>query len=433
MPIGCLISFTNNPQGVYYAGQELSGSVDFNVDITKRIKAIHITVNGFAKIRWIKKGYPSDSERATCRAYRSYLSSRSYVLGSVTGSSCSVIDWLAGEYTYSFHVILPDNLPTSFDGKYGQIHYEIIATIDRPSRYPKVYRLPFTVIHPLDLNFDPIYRVPLDILDRKTFWSFCCPTGPLTVKFSTPYCGYAAGQKINFILFINNESSIDITECLVKLKQEVSYESIDPQHEYRYDKNVIALKKFGSVLRWSRKVYRGSLDLPSVPPTNVMSGCPIAITYAIKIIIKPTEFHFKLKLKIPVTIGSIPIMESHIIDNEEREANRRRRYPRPPPLIVTDGNLRSNHIHSIHGNGVDDNSDNPPEYIPMVPPSYEDAMALCDKFIDDIEYLHSAASTASLDSSHRIFDFKPRYPVYYNFITPTVPPGSNEHSNISLN
>lgn len=84
------------------------------------------------------------------------------MLGSVTGSSSSIIDWLAGEYTYAFHVILPDNLPTSFDGKYGQIHYEIIATIDRPSRYSKVYRLPFTVIHPLDLNFDPIYRVSIE-------------------------------------------------------------------------------------------------------------------------------------------------------------------------------------------------------------------------------------------------------------------------------
>lgn len=79
------------------------------------------------------------------------------MLGSCTGSSC--IDWLAGEYSYTFHVILPDNLPTSFDGKYGQIHYEIITTIERSARYPKVFKLPFTVIQPLDLNADAIYRV----------------------------------------------------------------------------------------------------------------------------------------------------------------------------------------------------------------------------------------------------------------------------------
>lgn len=38
MPIECLISFDNNTQGVYYAGQELSGVVDLTVDTTKRIK-----------------------------------------------------------------------------------------------------------------------------------------------------------------------------------------------------------------------------------------------------------------------------------------------------------------------------------------------------------------------------------------------------------
>lgn len=85
------------------------------------------------------------------------------MLGSCTGSSC--IDWLAGEYSYTFHVILPDNLPTSFDGKYGQIHYEIITTIERSARYPKVFKLPFTVIQPLDLNADAIYRV-----SHKRLW-----------------------------------------------------------------------------------------------------------------------------------------------------------------------------------------------------------------------------------------------------------------------
>lgn len=45
MPIECLISFDNNPQGVYYAGQELSGVVDLSVDATKRIKGKQIPNN----------------------------------------------------------------------------------------------------------------------------------------------------------------------------------------------------------------------------------------------------------------------------------------------------------------------------------------------------------------------------------------------------
>ncbi|XP_033166038.1 arrestin domain-containing protein 17 isoform X1 [Drosophila mauritiana] len=503
MPIECLISFDNNPQGVYYAGQELSGVVDLSVDATKRIKGIHVTVSGYAKIRWIKKGYPRDSERAMCRAYRSYLSSRSYVLGSCANNSS--IDWPAGEYSYTFHVILPDNLPTSFDGKYGQIHYEIITTIERAARHPKVFKLPFTVIQPLDLNADAIYRVPLEILDRKRFWSFCCPTGPLTVKFSTPYCGYAPGQKIHFVLYINNESSIDITECEVKLKQEVSYESHDPQHEYRYDKHLIARKQFGNVLRWSRKVYRGYLDLPSIPPTSVKPTCPISVNYSIKIIVNPTEFHWKLKLKIPLTIGSIPIMDGpeallrfnrqqqqHQVVSQnlqmstqqrqrdrdrDRDMNldRERDRDRDRDRDRISASVQQRRISSINNNNnnhgrlvggllptnsnmnmivnvsptptsstpsstpttaalrptampailVTSDSDNPPDYIPMMPPSYEDAMALSEKFSDDTEFLTNVSMSSILSAQADVSTsepFKPRYPVYYDYETPTIPP-----------
>lgn len=151
----------------------------------------------------------------------------------------------------------------------------------------------------------------MEILQRKRFWSFCCPTGPLTVKLSTPYCGYAPGQKINFVLYIDNQSSIDVTSCHVQLKQEVIYESHNPQHEFRYDKHLIAQQQFGNVLRWSRKIYRGYLELPSIPPTTIKSICPITVTYVIKIIVKPTDFHWKLKLKVPLTIGSTPIVASN--------------------------------------------------------------------------------------------------------------------------
>ncbi|XP_013118372.1 arrestin domain-containing protein 17 [Stomoxys calcitrans] len=424
MPIECLISFDNNTQGVYYAGQELSGVVDLTVDTTKRIKAIHITVNGYAKIRWIKKGYPRDSERAMCRAYRSYLSSRSYVLGSCGVNS--YLDWMAGEYSYTFHVILPENLPTSFDGKYGQIHYEIITTIDRPGRYPKVFKLPFTVIHPVDLNSDAIYRVPLEILDRKRFWSFCCPTGPLTVKFSTPYCGYAPGQKIHFVLYINNESSIDITACDVKLKQEVTYETHDPQHEYRYDKHLIASKQFGNVLRWSRKVYRGYLELPSIPPTSAKTSCPITVNYAMKIVIKPTEFHWKMKLKVPVTIGSVPIMDSSssagVLQANNNSIMRAESVDEPQVRAMANEQLLDNEGNeNTTPTIMVTDADNPPDYIQMMPPSYEDAMALSEKFFDDLAYMENV-SVSSVVTNSKNENFKPRYPVYYYYETPIIPP-----------
>lgn len=141
-----------------------------------------------------------------CRAYRSYLSSRSYVLGSCAGNSC--IDWLAGEYSYTFHVILPDNLPTSFDGKYGQIHYEIITTIERSGRYPKVFKLPFTVIQPLDLNADAIYRVSHS--RAKCFWV-------LNIKYWKGAAGDTRSQALLELLLPNRATDGQIFNTLLRL------------------------------------------------------------------------------------------------------------------------------------------------------------------------------------------------------------------------
>ncbi|XP_055375445.1 uncharacterized protein LOC129608142 [Condylostylus longicornis] len=399
MPTECLISFERNPQGVYYAGEELSGSVDLSIDRNKRIKAIHITVNGFAKTRWLRKGYPHNSERGVFRGYRSYLSSRSYVLGNSSENS-STIELLAGEYSYSFHVALPSNIPTSFDGKYGYILYEIVAAIDRPGRCTKNFRLPFTVIHPTDLNIDPIYRVPLDVFDQQQFWSFCCPTGPLCVKFNTIYNGYVPGQKILFVLFIENESSIDFLDTIVELNQEVIYESREPLHDYRIDKSQIISRNFGTILRWSRKVFQGNLHLPSIPPTSLIPDCPISIQYSIKIIIKPRHFHQNFKMKVPITVGTVPILDSspnlrrnntsHILSEQD-----------------TINNLQSNISESPNNNALISSSENesPPEYVPMIPPSYQEAIALSQKFIDDAE------DPLEINQKNNP-DFVPMYPVY---------------------
>lgn len=61
----------------------------------------------------------------------------------------------------------------------------------------------------------------------------------------------------------------------------------------------------------------------------------------------------------------------------------------------------------------------------IVPPSYEDAMALSDKFCDDSEYLQNV-SLSSIVSNETTESFKPRYPVYYEYETPIIPPGSDD-------
>lgn len=69
-------------------------------------------------------------------------------------------------------------------------------------------------------------------------------------------------------------------------------------------------------------------------------------------------------------------------------------------------------------------------FFPTVPPSYEDAMALSEKFYDDLAYMENV-SVSSVVTNNKNENFKPRYPVYYYYETPIIPPGSDDSANES--
>ena len=74
-----------------------------------------------------------------------------------------------GTHTYYFECKLPPELPSSFEGQYGQIRYLAKAYLDRPSdvvskKSSIVTKKAFTVLSGLDLNFIPEAAVSFKIV-----------------------------------------------------------------------------------------------------------------------------------------------------------------------------------------------------------------------------------------------------------------------------
>lgn len=65
----------------------------------------------------------------------------------------------AGDYEYPFHFRLPDHCPSSFEGEYGHIRYEIKAVVDRAFKFDQEKKIAVRVMAPLNLNLDPYCRV----------------------------------------------------------------------------------------------------------------------------------------------------------------------------------------------------------------------------------------------------------------------------------
>lgn len=88
--------------------------------------------------------------------HEEYFENHYYLVGSKNGSE---INLEAGEQMYPFTCVLPQNLPSSFEGEFGHVRYTIKVVLDRPWKFDQETKMAFTVISPLDLNRDPDMKV----------------------------------------------------------------------------------------------------------------------------------------------------------------------------------------------------------------------------------------------------------------------------------
>ncbi|CAD7093280.1 unnamed protein product [Hermetia illucens] len=391
MSTECTIRFDNNPHGVYYSGQLVSGACELVTTKQKTIRAIYITINGFAQVRWTesrsRKTAEGKSENyiETFRGDEQYLSSRTVVLGQDTGN---FFELHPGKYVYPFQIQLPPHVPTSYNGFYGQIRYEVNLAIDRPWKYDNIFRQPFTVISPLDLNTNPIYRAPVEKKEEK---QFCCGTcfyfknDPIVLNADIPYSAFAPGQNIDFKIFVGNESNVDCREVKIKLVQTTEFSTRTPEAKHRTESMKVAEKKLGAVLKLSRKEYKDFLKIPAVAPSSLETCSIIKVKYTLEINVKIAGLHTNMNISVPVTIGTIPLAGT-VAGGDS---------------VIT---------MQPQANGQRDGQ--PPPYSSIAPPAYEEATHSGKLFVDKDEE----------EKYGKALPFVPKYPVYHSPNAPTSGP-----------
>lgn len=301
-----------------------------------------------------------------------YLNQTTYLFGSQAGTN--PIEMPPGITTYSFACVLPAQLPSSFEGKHGNIRYSCKAVLDRPWKTNKEFRLSFTVIKTEDLNMLAQTFNPSKVEIVRHFYCCCFKSKPMLMSASIPFNGFVPGQTIEVTIKINNQSSVDVEGTKISLERNTQYISQTPRKKTKFE--CLPVKEvFGAGVRASGMTeLKLSLVVPPLSPTN-LNYCRVLTTcYQLKVLAKVTGAHKSPHINIPITLGTIPI---------------RPQAPQYDAIMNSSIASSSNHPSA-------------PPVFDLPPPSYEQATRIVPEMTEN-------------DANVSAFD--PRYPVW-NFGSP---------------
>nr|XP_036674902.1 arrestin domain-containing protein 3 [Drosophila suzukii] len=303
----CEIEFFNNPLGIFYAGQLISGQVVIKTDKRKPVKAVILQIKGYAETHWSDTEYdPEDqSNGESFNGHVDYLATRAYLHGS--SSSIEVLIE-PGTSTYRFACQLPITCPSSFEATLGRIRYLVNVRFVRPWKFDQNFNRCFTVLKVMDLNSaSMMLRVPSQVESQRTFCCFPCRSSPLSMRLSLPQGGFVPGQTVPVEVIVSNDSGVVVEDITVKLAMVVIYYSQPPCADTNKERFVMVQKVGEGVSTKCCKQLTFDLKVPATPPTCFNLCSIIQIGYQVEAEARVKGCHGGQSLHIPVTIGSVPL------------------------------------------------------------------------------------------------------------------------------
>ncbi|KAM9325538.1 arrestin domain-containing protein 1 [Gastrophryne carolinensis] len=210
-----------------------------------------------------------------------------------------------GEHSFPFQFLLPESAPTSFEGPFGKVIYQVKAVIET-KKLSKDYKTSkqFYVLRPLDLNEIPDIGQLSCATTAKKFNYLLVKSGQLLLSVTTDLRGYIVGQVIKIHTELENKSGRDTGVIVASLIQKVTYRS----KRSVYDLRTIAEVEGAPVKAWKHAVWNEQILVPALPQ-SILQGCNlIQIEYYLQVSVKNPE----ASVTLPIYIGNIPISQTRL-------------------------------------------------------------------------------------------------------------------------
>ena len=169
--------------GIYYGGQMIQGQLKIggshkHQEYLSSINNIQMKILGYGEVHWTERksrtrrrsdgsGTEQYYETVHFRNYEEYVCNKFIVHQGPVGQ---------GYHTFPFSLILPPNLPSSFEGQHGHVRYVVEAKIDRSGifSFNKRKKHFITINSIVDLNQIQGAETSQTNSNSKTFGLLCC-------------------------------------------------------------------------------------------------------------------------------------------------------------------------------------------------------------------------------------------------------------------
>ena len=192
----------------HFPGSTVQGTVMVSVDDPQDYRSIVVELWGRANVHWTERQRNGGCSRMVRSETFIYFQTTVWkVENSPTG------ELPVGEHYFPFSFQLPQNIPSSFEGAYGRVRYELEARVvhsDTVNSDTKSRHLVTASLRVRGGASASLYSYPKTAKKSKSLWSFCFKSGSVSATVRVPRTGFSPGESIPISLHLSNWSSRQI-------------------------------------------------------------------------------------------------------------------------------------------------------------------------------------------------------------------------------
>lgn len=300
-----VIIYLDDEEKVYRPGDTVKGYWELTSEKEFKTKGILSYFRGVALVKWTENN-------TSLRKDDEFTSYEMYVRETIQlhGIGDNKENIQPGVYKYPFAFKIPQRpLPSSYEGSKGAIRYFIQIRIRRPIPFPDVTRYKcITVLEEIDVNQSK-FKKSLELSNDCNIWMGNAET--VELEGSIDRRGYCSGEKIALSVIAKNNSKKKLGKVKAQIMQYVTYTGSGKEdcvsNTIKYIQSSTELEA-GKIFKWTNML----IQLDNIPPTVDRLRCQcICVNYYLEVVV-PASFltGSDLKLRFPITIGTVPLGKS---------------------------------------------------------------------------------------------------------------------------